>query len=82
MPRTHNPIAARPYTVLLLYPDYLASDYGHETYLAHVHAHTTEAAIRFAQNEVASAGDNGLDSAPDFHVLAVFAGHQIDIADL
>lgn len=76
------------YTVLLLYPDYVASNYGEETYLAHVTADTVPAAQEAAQREVYTAHfPNPDDDTPggnswqDFAVLAVFEGHINDLKE-
>ena len=66
------------YTVLLLLPDYLASNYGQETYTAWVKAPDVEAAILQAQSEAFR--DNPENYEPgnmfeDYFVLAVFPGH-------
>ena len=67
----------KKYTVLLLYPDYIASDYGQETYLAHVEAHSANGAVLVARNEVA--GIYGETHGSDFYVLLVIKGHHNDL---
>jgi len=64
------------FTVLLLYPDYLAATFGHETYLAHVLAHTALDAIRIAQRDRFIRAREG--HASDWHPLACFRGHVHD----
>lgn len=71
----------KPYTVLLLYPDYLAVDFGSDTYLAHVLAPTVEDAQRIAQVGAVEALQTDPDWASDFFVLAVFEGHLEDIKE-
>jgi hypothetical protein len=71
IPRTSS------YTVLLLYPDYMATEYGHETFLTHVRANTGTEAVRQARKEACIMNDHA--SAKDFFVLAVFHGHHEDI---
>lgn len=67
------------YTVLLLVPDYVATEFGHETYLAHVAADTPAKALVKAQWLAANAiHDVGPD---DFHVLFMCRGHADDIKD-
>jgi hypothetical protein len=71
------------YTVLLLYPDYLASEFGHETYLAHVKTDNVTDAIRLAQKMATMAqyevGVEPLEIfARDFYVLCVFEGKHND----
>lgn len=62
------------YTVLLLYPDYLAEQYGDDTYLAWEYADSAETAIICAK---ASASE---EHGEDFGVLAVFKGHLKDLS--
>lgn len=80
--------AGEPYTVLLLYPDSIANDYGHETYLAHVMANSPAAAVSEAQSHAAET--NGFpDTYPDadersqvmdsFFPLLVISGHHKDV---
>jgi hypothetical protein len=71
------------YTVLLLYPDYIASDFGHETYMAWVEAVDITNAIKAAQHEAMR--DSGYYTDPgkddfldDFYPLAVFKGYNKD----
>ncbi len=69
----------RKFTVLLLYPDYIASNYGPETYLAHVEAKDRVGAIEQGQLQAASDFYTEFDTddsvAADFFPLAVFEGH-------
>ena len=71
----------KKFTVLLLYPDYLASNYGEETYLAHMTAKSVPRAIVAAQREAFD--ENKLepdDGEPiDFAPLMVIEGHHDDI---
>ena len=66
----------KPYTVILLYPDYLTSEIA-ETYTAHVTAENGDAAILLAQDEAACANsdDEAAIYARHFAVIAVFDGH-------
>lgn len=70
-----------PFTVLLLYPDSIAANYGEETYLAHVDAATAAEAQAEAQREAweASAGEDEDYAGDSFFVLAVFRGHLLDL---
>ena len=62
----------KPYTVILLYPDF---EYENpQSYLAHVEAPNPEFAVREAQ-EQASEANEGQYSAEDFLALYVFEGH-------
>lgn len=71
-----------PYTVLLLYPDYLAENYGEATYLAHVWAETPEIAIRRAQRDVwveNNPDDEDTEGEPsDFMPMLCIEGHHHD----
>jgi hypothetical protein len=62
--------ATKPYSVLLLYPDYIG-DYGEETYYAFV-----EAAVAIAQREAAAAQAVDVDDPADFDPLLVIEGHH------
>lgn len=70
------------YTVLLLYPDYLSSDFGQETFLAWV---TTwqglDEAVYLARIKATEAQPepSAVIDLTDFFVLAVFEGHHVDI---
>lgn len=72
------------YTVLLLRPDYIADEFGKDTYLAWVAANGVHDAIRTAQVEAVEADLD--ESTPpedvnpgDYHVLFVCLGHQVDL---
>ncbi len=77
------------YSVLLLYPDYAATQYGEETYLAHVTGASVEAAMASAQDEAfgdyqgdfEDKGDATVDgrNPADFVVLMCVAGHHNDL---
>ena len=68
------------YTVLMLYPDYIASSYGQETYLAHVTATTAKGAVRAAQRQAANAqGADEVEDPSDFYVIFMCKGHTEDV---
>lgn len=69
----------RKFTVLLLYPDYLAETFGHDTYLAHVAAETVADAIATAQDMARAGRDN--DEASDFFPLLCIEGHHDEAVD-
>ena len=79
----------RPFTVLVLRPDYIASDYGQDTYLAHVMAGGVEEAQVLAQREVhqsdfppsEATDDCGDSGRADYYVLAVFEGYLKDLKE-
>jgi len=66
------------YTVLLLYPAYLAE--VPETYLAHISAHNPRNAGIIAQSQAASANE-AVEDADDFVVAAIFHGFIDDIKE-
>ena len=67
------------YTVLLLYPDYMAETFGQETYMTTVTADNVTQAKRLAQEEVAA--ENKAENPADFFVLCVLTGEHDDIKD-
>jgi hypothetical protein len=64
----------KEYSVLLLYPDYIAD--GIETYYAFVQADSPRAAVGLAQNEAVKANELDGDEAQDFLPLLVTEGHN------
>ena len=70
----------KPYTVLLLRPDYIAEPYGQDTYLAHVHARTPREAKRVAQDEVRLVDGDAADDSEDYHPLFITEGHHQDMS--
>ena len=72
--------AAKRYTVLLLRPDYVADDYGSETYLARVTACSAQVAVVKAQKEVAKVDDLGDSwSSADYYPLITLDGWHDDV---
>ena len=65
------------YSVLLLTPGYLASNYGADTVFCHVFGADTAAAIAAARAEAIDIYKYG--SADDFFVLLIIAGHHADL---
>lgn len=64
----------KKYTVILLYPDFLASNYGQEIYTAWVEGMNPDHAIAKAELEASS--DNFHEAGPgDWYCLACFQGH-------
>lgn len=69
-------VGIRPFSVLLLYPDY-ANDGGSETYYAFVEATDPIEAIALAQRQAAAAQD-GIEIEPnDFAPLLLTLGHHV-----
>lgn len=74
----------RKFTVLLLYPDYLAETFGHDTHLTRIAAESPHAAIGLAQLEARrNANFNGAadGSHEDFHCLLCVEGRHFDARD-
>ena len=67
--------AKKPYSVLLLYPDY-ANDGGHETYYAWVEAADWDTAVAEAQRQAVAANDCVEIDSADFVPLLVTEGHH------
>jgi len=77
-------VSKKPYTVLLLYPDYMSDSFGQETYLAHVEARDPESAVMEAQQRAVEANTDEEDDwivedAEDFYPLFVCEGHLGDL---
>lgn len=74
------------YTVILIYPDHIATNYGEEFFTAYVGETTPQRAVRRARAKALAA--NELSSDPksenycnpkDFAVVAVFHGHHDNV---
>ena len=76
----------KKYTVLLLRPDYIADEFGMDTYLAHVEAASVGAAQAQAQVEARDSDqeldddDDDWNDPTDYHVQCVFEGHLDDLS--
>lgn len=72
------------YTVLLLRPDYVASNFGQDTYLAWVEADDVATAQTLAQREAYRSdvplGDDESANHSDYYVLFVAEGHVDNLA--
>lgn len=70
------------FTVLMMLPDYIASNYGQETYLAWVAAPNAKKAEKVAQVEAQDVlANGGQDAEPDdFFVVFVAHGHIDDVS--
>lgn len=64
------------FTVLLLYPDYIAENYGEDTYLAHVRAVDAQTACHVAQLQAHEANEGESESLDDYRVQLCIAGHH------
>lgn len=65
------------FSVLLLYPDYITSNFGQETYFTHVDQPTVGDAIRSAQEDAANEYDQ--PAPEDWFPLLVLHGWHDDI---
>lgn len=63
------------YTVVLLFPDYLADDYGKDTYTALVTASDIKHAVEVAQREAFDSNKDSEDPE-DFALVLMFQGHH------
>ena len=75
VPTTGSDSGKKPFSVLLLYPDY-ANNSGTETYYAFVEALDAIDAVAVAQREAVTAQDGGEFDSGDFHPLLVTQGHN------
>jgi hypothetical protein len=66
----------RPYSVLLLYPDYACETFGQDTYYAFVEARDQIEAVEIAQRQAVAAQDTEIDDPADFAPLLVTQGHH------
>jgi hypothetical protein len=70
-----DPPAGKPFSILLLYPDY-ANDSGTETYYAFVEARDQVEAVEIAQRQAVADQDMEIDDPADFAPLLVTEGHR------
>jgi hypothetical protein len=70
----------KDYTVLLLRPDYMADEFGKDTYMAYVSAKSVAEAQEAAQHEAYKA-DDCCGGWEDYAVLLVIAGNHRDIKE-
>jgi hypothetical protein len=67
------------YTVLLQRPDYIADNYGLDTYMTHVEATTPEDAVNAARYAAIRADAEDSEACADYAVLLVIAGKHADL---
>lgn len=72
-------LTSKPYTVLLLRPDYIADNFGSDTYLAYVEAEDVSSAVMIARQSVVSIDGTMPENTEDYYVLMVCDGHVNDI---
>lgn len=70
---------SKPYTVLLLRPDYVAETFGHDTFCTHVMGETPASALIAARKEACSADES--DNPEDYHCLFCVDGHVLGYQD-
>jgi hypothetical protein len=75
LPRGGIWVPLKPYSVLLLYPDYL-DDTGYETFYAFVEAVGPIEAVHLARRKAVAAQTIDIDDPTDFHPLLVIEGHH------
>ena len=68
----------KKYSVLLLYPDYMADDWPFDTYYAFVKAKNVSDAVNFAQHSAvrANGGYEEFESVTDFWPILCIEGHH------
>lgn len=75
----------KTYTILLLRPDYIADEFGKDTYLTHVRAESVETAEVAAQVEAYTGDCEGCtedelaENFEDYAILLVIEGQHLDI---
>lgn len=68
----------KKFTVILLYPDYAAQEFGHETWMGVVDARSPKPALRKARAECKGLNPD-IDSPNDLFCIAVIAGEHTDL---
>jgi hypothetical protein len=75
-------MTAKDYTVILMRPDYVADNFGQDSYVAWVTAMNPDAAIRAAQQEAYTIDMGSDPDSPgypaDYFVVTIFDGHLSD----
>lgn len=72
----------KPFSVLLLYPDYIAETFGQETYYGHVLARTRRSAVKKAREECATSNEFDRDfDLSDLHCLLLLSGHHTGLLE-
>lgn len=67
------------YTVHLLYPDYMAENYGKDDFMTSVRAKNPMAAFKKAVKEVRGSHKGELKDDADMHILAIYLGAVVDV---
>lgn len=84
---TKNYPRARAYTVILLRPDYIATQYGQDTWMGPVKARDPQEAVKLARGECWLVDTEGMEDDPedtlpaltDYFVIAVIRGKHNDL---
>ena len=71
----------RNYTVLLLRPDYIASEFGHDTFCARIKAESPTDALLQAKVEACKTDDNDVQNHEDYYSLSCTIGWRKDFVD-
>ena len=69
----------KPYTVILLCPDYATSSYGSDTCCLHVNANSPRAALAEARANIIEGDDNEGAEPADYFCVAVFDGELTNL---
>lgn len=72
----------KPYTVILIYPDYMSENYGSEFYGTHVCAFDPEGAVLAARREMSNGRPDELNNLTDAALVAIFAGWHDDLTQI
>ena len=67
----------KKYSVLLLYPDYIATEYGTETWYGFTEAENPDEAIRNVQAAATKANQEATINEEDFAPLLVTIGYNV-----
>ena len=67
--------------MILLYPDYMAADYKHETYMEWTQAATAKFAVKKVRRMAQEVCGDALDRPEDMILIAVLEGHHMDRSD-
>jgi len=65
------------YTVILLYPDYVADSYGHDTYMDYCSTPTPEEAVQIIREDACKLA--AISDSSDLYVIAVIEGAHNDL---
>lgn len=77
MPDDASVSVERPFTVVLLYPDYATNDFGGDVYVESARAASPEAAVSEVQAKAYRANDGVIAQATDLRAIVVFAGDAV-----